>query len=106
MRARAILLISVSVVLAGSVSSVAASNVARSLGEFLGSEKACKLQINYSAVQKYIRENVDAGDLEFTSLMQSAATVTEYQYGNMSTGLQVAHCEQMTRLGRQLGLTN
>ena len=93
-------------VLVATVASADSYDVARQLGAFLGSEKICKLQINYAQVQRYIREKGAGEDLDFAGELRSQAELVAYRYNEMTTAMQVAHCEQMTRAGKALELTN
>lgn len=101
-----LMLLSIAILTLTTPASANSDKVARELGAFLGSETICSLQINYARVQAYIREKVPANDLDFANELRSQAELVNFRYGNMTTAMKVAHCEQMGRAGEALGLTN
>jgi hypothetical protein len=72
------------------------------LSLILGSEKACGLQFNKSAIYEYIDENV-SGDVSFVPMLKSLTEGNADSVAELSPDELAAHCNQVRRAAANLG---
>ena len=94
----ALTLVSTSLAHAGS-----STDIADQLGQVLGSEKGCALDYDKTAIEHFISEHVDAGDMDFTKSLDAHTWVTEREIKQMSQSSLAAHCTQIRRVAKQNG---
>jgi hypothetical protein len=72
------------------------------LSLILGSEKACGLQLNKSAIYQYIDKNVN-GDASFVLSLKSLTEGNASSIAALSRDELAAHCSQVRRAAAKLG---
>lgn len=90
------------------VSAIAKQNdtteLAFQLGELTGSESVCELAIDQEKLKSFIEQHVPADDMEFARTMENRSIVFSVTFSQMSPSTKTAHCFQMRRLVKSLGL--
>ncbi|WP_421980506.1 signal recognition particle [Roseibium sp.] len=76
---------------------------AQALGSVLGSEQACNLRYNQSAIQQFIADHIPASDMQFAGQLMIMTQGSEYELQNMSTSVRTAHCTQTARVAKSYG---
>ena len=79
------------------------TDIADQLGQVLGSEQGCGLDYDKNAIEHFISEHVDAGDMDFTNSLGLETRVMERQIKQMSQSSLAAHCTQIRRVAKQNG---
>ncbi len=74
--------------------------LANDLGSVLGSEAACGLQFDQSAISAFIETKVKADDMSFASTLQTMVMGHEHQLQQMSVSAKTAHCTQIARVAK------
>lgn len=77
---------------------------ATALGNLLGSEQACDLVFDQTAVAAYIDKTVPADDMEFPPMLDMMTRGTEVQVGEMTQSRKTAHCRQVERAAKANGM--
>lgn len=72
------------------------------LSPILGSEKACGLQLNKSAIYQYIDKNVN-GDAGFIPMLKTSTEGIASTIAALSGAELAAHCSQVRRAAAKLG---
>ena len=91
--------------LAASGHAANATRVALTLGDLAGSEKICEIEIDTSALARYIEQVVPPDDMDFASTMHAASEIMPNKFAKMSATMQAAHCLQMRRIAKSLGIS-
>ena len=73
-------------------------------GQLVGSEAGCGLSFKPEAVERVIRENVAAGDLEFNYTFGAYVSMEADDVREMSSTEKIVHCTTTERNARALGL--
>jgi hypothetical protein len=73
------------------------------LGTVLGSEEACGLTFDRTAIERFIETRVKANDMGFANLLNSMTRGTRIQIKEMSEAHKAAHCAQTRRVARTNG---
>jgi hypothetical protein len=79
--------------------------IAMDLGSVLGSEEACGLEFDQSAIAGFIEDKVAADDMSFASNLQTMTMGQEYQLADYSKSALTAHCTQISRVAKSYGFT-
>ena len=74
------------------------------LGTILGSESACGVTLDTTAIKQWIGANVSAEDMTFTDYLGMYTRVTQRSFKDMSPTLKEAHCTQVKRVVEKLKL--
>jgi hypothetical protein len=77
--------------------------LAENLGPLLASEQFCGLSYDQGAISKYVSENVDAADLEFTQKLGLYTRLAAPNLAEMSASQKTAHCTQLMRVAKSFG---
>jgi len=80
--------------------------LAMNLGTVLGSEEACGLQYDQSAISAWIDQNVEPSDMEFASSLNMMTGGTRYAIEDMSQSALTAHCRTIERTARHFGFVH
>jgi len=96
-------LVSASWPAAAQMSDLERLQVATDLGTVLGSEAACDLSYDHSAIAAFVEERVPADDMAFPSTLNMMAGGTEFEVQGMSQSLKTAHCTQIRRIAKSYG---
>jgi hypothetical protein len=76
-------------------------DIANQLGQALGSEQGCALDYDKNAIEHFISEHVDAGDMDFTNSLGLDTWTMEREIKQMSQSSLAAHCTQIRRVAKQ-----
>lgn len=77
--------------------------VANGLASVLGSEQACGLKYDQSAIERYVAKKVGADDMSFPLLLKSITEGVKAQIAGMSQSELTAHCTQICRTAKYYG---
>lgn len=83
---------------------LADQSLAFEFGGLLGSEKACNLDFDPAAIERYVAEKVEPSDMEFLSNMNLAADVMARDVERFTPSRRTAHCAQVRRVAESLDL--
>lgn len=81
-----------------------ATATAFTLGSVLGSEVACKLSLDASAVGAFVAERVDPAEMGFANYLGSIAKATSAQIEAMTEAAKAAHCKAIAGSAAHYGL--
>lgn len=74
-----------------------------SLGDLIGSEKACGLAFDQSAIERFIEARAPAADLEFMGNVDGSAAIAASDFAGFTESQKTAHCAQARRVARNYG---
>jgi hypothetical protein len=77
--------------------------LAQNLGYLLASETYCGFSYDQNAISKFIEQNVDASDLEFSAQLRLYTRTTKPDLETMTESQKTAHCTQSKRLAASFG---
>jgi hypothetical protein len=78
-------------------------NLDYQLATILGSEEACGLKYDQSAIESFINKNVDPKDMSFAGSLVNLTNGVKFQIQSMSESSLTAHCTQIRRVAKQYG---
>lgn len=76
----------------------------QNMGRLIGSESYCGLTFDQAAIESWIEENADPGDLNFGSYIELGITGEEFEQDDRSDSAKTAHCATVRRTAAHLGL--
>ena len=79
------------------------SNVDYQLATILGSEEACGLKYDQSAIESFINKKVDPKDMSFAASLSNMTDGIKFEIKSMSESSLTAHCTQIRRVAKHYG---
>ncbi len=86
-----------------SAQSFQSMQLATDLGTVIGSEAACHLTFDQTAIQSWIDGHVDPSDMGFPGTLNMMVEGTMYNLGSMSDSAMTAYCRAVERTARHYG---